>query len=590
MEAANARDYATARHLCLTSLKTAAQERLARALPKEFSHLSRVFLDLAFQKEFVDNAKRYAREAYGTCGASLFALGGAFIGARRQRSPVVPETTGKSCQTEPVGTTTAAVVEEDVKRPPAVRSRLDLNAYRHVDCNGFALDDSSHDHDPVTKDYDVVTDYLVRNNAITHMTRSACGDLVPEDEVSKVTADIVIGVESYSSVFEVSWRWDKRAQTIQVESRDGGKRVDRDVPGRQHLEIVIESEASLDFIKRWLRRLHDEQKELSKKRVLRDPTLFELVYRNDEWLFQKKGEALFDTSVSWDDIVLPDHEKSALREELAAQLKLPVGERRFGALFTGPPGTGKTLLMRLIMRELNCHVIFLGSRFHEMTTEWYRFVFSRPKMKTTEGEIYAIHPINECVLVCDEADVYSIFQDRKTVDAWQQYQREWKIAEMQEMHEDRQKKDAEQRHDGDEPPATDRALVVYPKKPKIAYPMARGCKMPLQTLLADWDGPFASRLKILMTSNRPPDWFDSALGPRRNRVTFCVAMENCSASNDIARQIVDKQGVRGTEGQRLVDRANETGMSPANLLTMCLAARQIDVPRANKRRKIIKAS
>jgi len=74
--------------------------------------------------------------------------------------------------------------------------------------------------------------------------------------------------------------------------------------------------------------------------------------------FSLSGEFLDPTDEVWDDVVIPDEDKTAIRKSMSV---LEDGKSR-GLLMVGPPGTGKTMTGRIMMNVTESTYIWVSSR------------------------------------------------------------------------------------------------------------------------------------------------------------------------------------------------------------------------------------
>ncbi len=74
--------------------------------------------------------------------------------------------------------------------------------------------------------------------------------------------------------------------------------------------------------------------------------------------FSLSGEFLDPTDEEWDDVIIPDDDKTAIQKSMGV---LADGKSR-GLLMVGPPGTGKTLTGRVMMNVTDATYIWVSSR------------------------------------------------------------------------------------------------------------------------------------------------------------------------------------------------------------------------------------
>lgn len=124
-----------------------------------------------------------------------------------------------------------------------------------------------------------------------------------------------------------------------------------------------------------------------------------LVFSNGHW---QRSESLFYATqkASFEDLVLANDMKSAIREDFATFLKseerynrLGIAWRR-GALMIGPPGNGKTHCVRALVKELSVASLYVQSLSHHYYTaeQMWQQVFERAR------------GLRPCVLVLEDLD------------------------------------------------------------------------------------------------------------------------------------------------------------------------------------------
>ena len=124
-----------------------------------------------------------------------------------------------------------------------------------------------------------------------------------------------------------------------------------------------------------------------------------LVFSSGRW---NRSFRLYDATqkASFDDLVLADHMKDAIRSDFAHFLeseerynRLGIAWRR-GALLIGPPGNGKTHCVRALVKELGIASLYVQSlRHHYYTAEqMWRQVFDRAR------------GLRPCILVLEDLD------------------------------------------------------------------------------------------------------------------------------------------------------------------------------------------
>lgn len=124
-----------------------------------------------------------------------------------------------------------------------------------------------------------------------------------------------------------------------------------------------------------------------------------LVFSNGHW---QRSEPLFYATqkASFEDLVLANDMKSAIREDFATFLKseerynrLGIAWRR-GALMIGPPGNGKTHCVRALVKELAVASLYVQSLSHHYYTaeQMWQQVFERAR------------GLRPCVLVLEDLD------------------------------------------------------------------------------------------------------------------------------------------------------------------------------------------
>ncbi len=124
-----------------------------------------------------------------------------------------------------------------------------------------------------------------------------------------------------------------------------------------------------------------------------------LVFSGGHW---HRSESLYYATqkASFDDLILADNMKAAIREDFTAFLKseerynrLGIAWRR-GALLIGPPGNGKTHCVRALVKELAVSSLYVQSISHQYYTEeqMWEQVFERAR------------GLRPCVLVLEDLD------------------------------------------------------------------------------------------------------------------------------------------------------------------------------------------
>lgn len=124
-----------------------------------------------------------------------------------------------------------------------------------------------------------------------------------------------------------------------------------------------------------------------------------LVFSNGHW---SRSRSLYDAtqSASFDDLVLADDLKAAIRSDFLQFLNSEDRYRRLGmawrrgALLIGPPGNGKTHCLRALVKELGISSLYVSSLSHHYYTaeQMWQQVFERAR------------GLSPCVLVIEDLD------------------------------------------------------------------------------------------------------------------------------------------------------------------------------------------